>query len=130
MAEERANGNGTLVTLRIFIDCETTAQIGAIMSVCEQVGLTPKLVPHTMRLGKSGPRRSKYGLLALGDATKGGGKYDRQFKRAKEILKLADGGTIQRIDLVAMIAKTFRVENKMAGYWVKNWIDAGSLKDA
>jgi hypothetical protein len=99
------------------------------MSTCESVGLHPRLVPQ---LGKRNPhadkRRSKYGLLEVGIGD--GGKYAKQFKRAKELLAQGDSGRLQRVDLVSGIAKSFRVENKMAGYWVKNWIDSGALKDA
>jgi hypothetical protein len=126
MADDKPNGHDTQVTLRIFIDCDNVAQVGAIMSTCETMGLLPKLVPHTLRgAGKTGPRRSKYGLLQLGQGA--GGKYDKQFKRAKEILK---DGPVPRIDLVSQLAKTFRTENKRTGYMVKLWMDSGALKDA
>lgn len=95
------------------------------MSTCESVGLTPKLVPQIGGNRTASGRRSKYGLLQLGEGN--GGKYEKQFKRASEILA---AGPVSRIDLVSQLAKTFRTENKRTGYMVKLWMDSGALKDA
>jgi len=132
MQDDKPNGAGTQqVTLRIFIDCDTVAQVGAIMSTCEQIGVVPKLVPHTLRgVVAAGKRRSRFGLLAVGDTTRAGVKYVKHYKRVQELLKQSETGSMQRIDLVSALAKSFRLENKMAGYIVKGFIDNGALKDA